>query len=55
MGFFKQIAEYFYLKKQDENAPKSSWLKYMHGINKISIFMFLACIIFLLVRNYLKK
>lgn len=50
MGIFRQVAEYLYLKKKDPNAPKTQWLKYMHGINRISIFMFLIGMIILAIK-----
>lgn len=50
MGFFKQIAEYLYLKKKDPQAPKSSFLNSMHAINKISLFMFIGALIFMLFK-----
>ena len=50
MGIRRQIAEYFYIKKKDPNAPNTKWMRYMHGINRISIFMFLVGLIFLIVR-----
>jgi len=50
MGVFRQIAEYLYIKKRDPNAPHSSWMRYMHGINRISIFMFLAALIIVFIR-----
>jgi hypothetical protein len=50
MGILRQIAEYLYLKKKDPNAPDSQWVKYMHGINRLSILLFLAAIIFIIVR-----
>lgn len=50
MGIFRQIAEYLYIKKPDPKSPKSQWMKYMHGINRISIFLFLMGIIFILIR-----
>jgi hypothetical protein len=50
MGIFRQIAEYLYIKKPDPDAPRSQWMKYMHGINRISIFIFLAGILLLLIR-----
>ena len=52
MGIFRQIAEYLYIKKPDPSAPRSQWMKYMHGINRISIFMFLAGIVLLLIRIF---
>lgn len=50
MGIWQQFAEYLYLKKRDPNAPKSQWLKYMHGINRISIFIFLLGLIFMVIK-----
>ena len=45
-----QVAEYLFLKKKDPNAPKSQWVKYMHGINRISIFLFLIGLIILVIK-----
>lgn len=50
MGVWRQIAEYLYIKKRDPNEPNQGWIRYMHGINRISIFMFLIAIIVLIVR-----
>jgi hypothetical protein len=50
MGVWRQLAEYLYLKKRDPNAPNSRWMQYMHGINRISIFMFLMALIVILIR-----
>ncbi|MBI3883869.1 MAG: hypothetical protein HY305_06605 [Sphingobacteriales bacterium] len=50
MGFFNQIAEYLYLKKKDPDATNSDWMKYMHGINRISILLFLVAMIILAVK-----
>lgn len=37
-------------KKPDPNAPTSFNLRMMHGINRISIVMFLFCIIVMIIR-----
>lgn len=50
MGVWNQVAQYLYLKKKDPNAPKSDFIKYMHGINRISILLFLAGLIILLIK-----
>ncbi len=50
MGILRQLAEYLYIKKKDPRAPKSKWIGYMHGINRISLFMFLAGLLFMLIR-----
>ena len=52
--FFKlgEVGNYFLrvFKKADPNAPSNINLRMMHGINKISILMFLVCLVVLLVR-----
>ncbi|HEX4852482.1 MAG TPA: DUF6728 family protein [Puia sp.] len=50
MGVWRQLAEYLYIKKRDPNAPASRWMRYMHGINRISIFMFLFALLVILIR-----
>jgi hypothetical protein len=50
MGILRQIAEYLYIKKRDPKAPHSKWIGYMHGINRLSLLMFVAALIFMLVR-----
>lgn len=47
MGVWDQVAQYLYLKKKDTNAPKNFSVKFMHGINRISIFLFLLGLIIL--------
>jgi hypothetical protein len=54
MGILRQIAEYLYLKKKDPNAPKSNFVKYMHGINRLSIILFLLALIFIVVKLLVK-
>ena len=50
MGVLDQIAEYLYLKKKDPNAPRTQWMKYMHGINRLSILLFLLAMIILAIK-----
>lgn len=47
MGVWNQLAEYLYLKKKDPDRPKSAWIGYMHGINRITVFIFLICLLIL--------
>lgn len=47
MGVWNQIAQYLFLKKKDPNTPDTKWVKYMHGINRISILLFLAGLVIL--------
>ena len=50
MDFFRQVAEYLYIKKRDPNAPRDTNIKLMHGMNRISLLMFLAALVFILVK-----
>jgi hypothetical protein len=55
MGVLKQIAEYLYLRKPDPNRPKSQWIKYMHGINRLSLILFILALIILAIKLFVKK
>ena len=50
VSVLRQMAEYLYLRKKDPNAPDSQWVRYMHGINRISIFLFLFCVVVMVIR-----
>jgi hypothetical protein len=50
MGILNQIAEYLYLKKKDPDAPRTQWMKYMHGINRLSLILFLLAMIILAIK-----
>jgi hypothetical protein len=55
MSILKQFAEYLYIKKRDPNEPKTQWMKYMHGMNRISLIMFLLALIVIIVKLLIKK
>jgi hypothetical protein len=56
MGVLRQLAEYLYIKKRDPEQPNTQWMRYMHGINRISIFMFIIAVIILIIKlTVLKK
>lgn len=50
MGILKQLGEYLYLRKKDPEAPDTQWIKYMHGINRLSVFLFLFALIVMLIK-----
>ncbi|MFZ1527592.1 MAG: DUF6728 family protein [Ferruginibacter sp.] len=54
MGILRQVAEYLYLKKRDPNDPPTKWMKYMHGINRLSILLFLLAMIILAIKLWRK-
>lgn len=56
MKVLQKILVYLGLsQKKDPNAPPANLnLKFMHGINRISIFMFLGAVIYLIIRAFLR-
>jgi hypothetical protein len=50
MGIWNQVAQYLYLKKKNPNTPNSQFVKYMHGINRISILLFLVAMVILAIK-----
>lgn len=50
VGYFKRL-----FGKKDPNAPSNFNLKMMHGINKISIVMFLIAIIVMVTRAIMRS
>ena len=55
MGVLKQLAEYLYLRKPDPNRPKSQWVKYMHGINRLSLILFIIALLIMLIKFLLRS
>ncbi|MBL7761012.1 MAG: hypothetical protein JNK08_09995 [Sediminibacterium sp.] len=51
MGIWKQIGEYLYLKKKDPNEKPTQWMKYMHRMNRLSLFMFLAALLYIIFKQ----
>jgi hypothetical protein len=47
-----EVGGYFFRKK-DPNRPVNTNIKIMHGINKLSIIIFLLAIIFLVIKRLL--
>ena len=50
MEVWKKILGYITFKKRDPNDPSNFNLKMMHGINKVSIIMFLIGVIVLIIK-----
>lgn len=46
-----EVGGYFFRKK-DPNRPTNINIKMMHGINKISIIIFLLGVIFLIIKRF---
>lgn len=54
MGILRQIAEYLYLRKPDPGRPKTQFVKYMHGINRLSILLFILAIIIMIIKLFVR-
>jgi len=53
MDIWNQLAEYLYIKKRGSNVQRSQWTKYMHGMNRISVLMFLIALVVILCRLFI--
>lgn len=51
-GFFRQIGEYLFLVKRDPNQERTGMMKAMHGMNRISLIVFLIGILVILIRKF---
>ncbi|MFB6455228.1 DUF6728 family protein [Chitinophaga sp. Hz27] len=49
-SIWQQILRYFYIGKKDPNAPKTRYVAMMHGMNRISIILFVIAIIILIFK-----
>ncbi|MBA3828432.1 MAG: hypothetical protein H0X33_05805 [Taibaiella sp.] len=49
-GVWNQILTYFYIRKRDKDEPRNVNVKMMHGMNRISLFIFLIGIIVMIIR-----
>ena len=51
--FFKmgEVGEYFFRKK-DPSRPNNINIRMMHGVNKLSIAIFLIAVIYLIVKRF---
>ena len=49
-SFWQQILEYLYIKKRDPKKERNQYTKYMHGMNRISIFLFLIALLVMLFK-----
>lgn len=50
MKFLRQIGEYLFLVKRDPNQERTTMMKAMHGMNRISLLMFIVALLVMLYR-----
>ena len=51
-SIWNQVLTYFYIRKRDPSNPKNINIKMMHGMNRISLFMFLLAIVVIIIRAF---
>lgn len=49
------MQQYLFLKKKDPSDPRSINMGLMHGMNRISIIIFLIAVIVMIVRLFTKR
>lgn len=49
-SIWQQILRYLYIGKKDPNAPKSGYVYMMHGMNRISILLFIIALIIMIIK-----
>lgn len=52
IGYYFNLKEVlnYYFRKKDPNRPTNTNIKMMHGINKISMIIFLICLVVIITR-----
>lgn len=54
-SIWNQILQYLYIRKRDKSEPLNTNTKLMHGMNRISILMFLVALLILLYKVFFHK
>ncbi|MCW3463222.1 DUF6728 family protein [Chitinophaga nivalis] len=49
-SMWQQILRYFYIGKGDPNAPKTRYVAMMHGMNRLSLLLFIVALVIMIVR-----
>ena len=50
MKFLRQIGEYLFIVKRDPNQERTGMMKSMHGMNRLSLMMFIVGLLVMLFR-----
>ena len=48
MKFLRQIGEYLFIVKRDPNQERTGMMKAMHGMNRLSLLMFIVALFVML-------
>lgn len=49
---WRQILTYLYLRRREPGEPRNLNIKFMHGMNRISIILFLIALIIMIIRAF---
>lgn len=52
MGILRQIGEYLFIVKRDPKAERTTMMKFMHGMNRISVIIFIIGLLIMLFRKF---
>ncbi len=50
MKFLRQIGEYLFIVKRDPNQERTGMMKAMHGMNRLSLLMFIVSLLVMLFK-----
>ena len=50
MKFLRQIGEYLFIVKRDPNQERTGMMKAMHGMNRLSLLMFIVALLVMLFK-----
>ena len=50
MGIWNQMGEYLFIKKRDPTQERTKWMKYMHGMNRLSLLIFIIGLLVMLFK-----
>ena len=50
MKFLRQIGEYLFIVKRDPNRERTGMMKAMHGMNRLSLLMFIVALFVMLFK-----
>jgi len=50
MGILRQLGEYLFIVKRDPKEERTTMMKAMHGMNRLSILIFLVAVLVMLFK-----
>ena len=50
MGILRKLSEYLFIKKRDPNEPRTRNMRYMNGVNRLSLIMFILALVIIFLK-----